>query len=97
MAAFDADTVTLLNNVAATGSPLTAEGGQYIWSSVGTFGGTTLALQALQPDGTTYLTVASHTASSATQVAIGGATVMRVTVTGGSPSGLFSQLKRIPS
>jgi len=90
------DQVALLSNASASGSAATVDGGRYIWSSVGTFSGATLSLQALLPDASTYLTVATHTAANATEIAVGGPTTMKVTVTG-SPSGIYSQLKRITS
>lgn len=83
---------TLLNNASATGQSVTIPGGRYIWSAQGTFGGATLTLQALGPDGSNYMTVTSMTAAGAVEVAVGEGTAMRVSISGGPPSGIYSSL-----
>ena len=73
-------------------------GGDYIFSVVGTFGGASVQLQALGPDGTTYINIGTPvTASGTSGVRIGSYGVMRATVTGGTPSGISASLSRIPS
>lgn len=82
----------LLSNASATGSAVEVQGGSYIWSTQGTFSGATLTLQALGPDGSTYMDVAAITAAGAVAVNIGDGTSMRVAVAGGPPSGIYSTL-----
>lgn len=85
---------TLLSNAGAGSgsvvSPVT--GAAYEWCSTGTFGGATLALMALGPDGSTYMQVASQTSAGCTGVVIGHNAQLKVTVTGGTPSALYSNL-----
>lgn len=93
--AIGGDTYSLLSNASATGTAVTGVvGGSYIWSVAGTFGGATVKLQALGPDGSTYLDVPSASLTSAGQlgVAVGANATLKVVVTGGSPSGLYSSL-----
>lgn len=91
--------VTLLSNASTTGSakgPIV--GGRYVFSVVGTFGGTTVQLQFLGPDNTTWISLASgsFTAAGAVAVDVPNGAAFRVTVTGGSPSGLYAALQRVP-
>lgn len=89
------DSYSLLSNAAVTGTAVTGVvGGSYIWSVAGTFGGATVKLQALGPDGSTYLDVpsASMTAVGQLGVAIGANATLKVVVTGGTPSALYSSL-----
>lgn len=87
---------TLLRDASATGDYQSIDGGTYIWDAVGTFGGATLQLQTLGPDGATDLDVdgATLTANGSFEspIAIGDGTQVRVEVTG-SPSGLYSMLR----
>ena len=89
-------TYQLLSNASATGpavGPIVANA--YIWTVAGTFGGTTVKLQALGPDGTTYLDVTGASMTSAGSMLIdrvGAGAVIKAVVTGGSPSGLYSSL-----
>lgn len=85
----------LLSNASATGQYVTAPGGRYVWSCQGTFGSATLTLQAKGPDGSTAMDVAVMTAAGAVAVEVGEGTDMRVGVTGGSPSALYSSLKGV--
>lgn len=93
------ETLTLINNNVAA-QPQTAFGGDYIWSVVGTFGGASVQLQALGPDGATYQNIgAAKTAPDATGgtgVGLGTNAVVKAVVTGGTPTGLFATLSRIP-
>jgi hypothetical protein len=90
--------VSLLGNASATGAGSAAlDGGRYIWAAAGTFGGTTLQLQTLGPDGATWLDAqgAALTAAGQLAVDVGAAESLRVKVTGGSPSGLYSTLAKV--
>lgn len=88
--------VTLLSNANATGAPTAAlAGGRYVWKMLGTFGGTTVTLQSLGPDGSTYQNVTSLTAAGQAIVEVGVGEVLRASVSGGSPSGLFSTLSKV--
>jgi hypothetical protein len=88
----------LLSNASATGgSASIGRPGRYVVSVAGTFGGATVALQMLGPDGSTWLglgTDATFTAAgvAALQLPTG---VYRMAVTGGAPSGLYANLSRV--
>jgi hypothetical protein len=84
----------LLSNASATPSVYTqAVGGRYIWTCEGTFGGATLQLQGKTANGTAIDVLgASMTANGALEVMIADGSELRVTVTGGSPSALYSYL-----
>lgn len=93
------EALTLIaNNVVA--NPQSAFGGDYIWSVVGTFGGASVQLQALGPDGATYQNIgAAKTApdtTGGTGVGLGTNATVKAVVTGGTPTGLFATLSRIP-
>ncbi len=89
-------TYQLLTDAAATGDPVgPMVGGSYVWTTSGTFGGATVKLQYLGPDGTTYIDVASASMSSAGSLFIdhvGAGAIVKAVVSGGSPSGLYSSL-----
>jgi hypothetical protein len=88
--------VTLLSNASATGDPTEPlTGGTYLWQYQGTFGGATLTLQSLGPDGSTYQTVTSATAAGQSTILVGQGDILRVTVTGGTPSALYSAVRRV--
>lgn len=82
----------LLSNASATGTGKTWSGGPGIFKVAGTFGGATVALQALGPDGVTWFDVGTDT----TKTAAGGGQFtldpgpIRAAVTGGAPSGLYA-------
>ena len=87
--------VVVLDDADETGAATAAmSGGAYLWQYQGTFGGATLTLQSLGPDGSTYQTVATATAAGQTPILVGQGDVLRVTVTGGTPSALFSTVRR---
>ena len=91
------ESLSLLTNASATGSAVTAKGGNYIWGAEGTFGGATLQLQATNANGTfTNITGAALTAAGFISVMIGANVQVKVTVTGGSPSALYSTLVAVP-
>jgi hypothetical protein len=89
-------TYELLNDADATGDPVgPIVANPYIWTVNGTFGGTTVKLQYLGPDGSTYIDVAGATLSANGSVFIdhvGAGAIIKAVVTGGSPSGLYSSL-----
>lgn len=93
------ETLTLINNNVAS-QPQTAFGGDYIWSVVGTFGGASVQLQALGPDGASYQNIGAAKTSAdttgGTGVGLGTNAVVRAAITGGTPTGLFAALSRIP-
>ena len=87
----------LLSNASATGSPVAVQGGYYSFAAVGTWGGSTLSLQLLGPDGTTYIDLggsADLTANGAAYVSLPSGTVKAV-LTGGAPSGIYATLSKI--
>ena len=92
--------ISLISNGSASGSVYPGiYGGSYVFAVQGTFGGATVALVALGPDGSTYMTLASKTVADTTGgTGVGlpqGATVQG-TITGGSPSAIYATLSRIP-
>lgn len=88
----------ITNNVVA--APQSVYGGDYVWSVQGTFGGASVQLQVLGPDGSTYQNMgAAKTApdtAGGTGVGLGSNAIVRATITGGTPSGLFASLSRLP-
>jgi len=88
----------LLNNAAATGNPARWPGGRGSFVAAGTFGGATVKLQMLGPDGATWLDVDSTTSVTAVGHVVfeAGAGQLRALVSGGSPSGLYAKAVRIP-
>lgn len=92
-------TINLLVNESATGSQVAIGlGGVYQFTAAGTFGGATVALQYLGPDGVTWINAgveATLTAAGGCIVELGNDTIARVAVSGGSPSGLFSRLRAV--
>lgn len=88
-------TYQLLTNASATGSPVTGVvSGEYIFGVAGTFGGATVGLSYLGPDGVTYIALPDTdlTAAGAVVVRVGAGATIKATVTGGTPSGLYANL-----
>lgn len=83
----------LLSNASTSGPNVTPNGGAYLLSISGTFGGTTIAVVATGPNGATQ-TLGSYTSAPAypTCLAVPVGVTVRATVTGGSPSGLYALL-----
>lgn len=84
----------LLYNTNATGGGVSLPAGRYSFALVGTFGGATVTLQMLGPDGVTWLPVGSATALTAAGrelVEIPSGTY-RALVASGAPSGLYASL-----
>lgn len=85
----------LLNNATATGDQVTINsGGMYIWRVSGTFKETTVTLQEIGPNGSSWQDIASGelTAAGTLSFLIGAGTTVRAEVAGGSPSALYSDL-----
>lgn len=87
----------LLSNATATGSDAQWDGGTGVFSAAGTFSGSTVTLQWLGPDGTTYMDVGADTTLTASG---GGAFVLppcriRAAVSGGPPSGMYASADRV--
>ncbi len=72
------------------------KGGTYCFAVDGTFGGATVSLDMLSPDGSSWLTIASSglTAEGAIIVDLPEGRY-RALVAGGSPSALYATLKRV--
>lgn len=87
----------LLKNASATGAWLQWGGGVGVFTAAGTFGGATVSLEYLAPDGTTAVAMGTETTLTA---AGGGAFCyppgrVRASVTGGTPSGLYAQADQV--
>lgn len=90
--------VVLLTAAAATGSAINWPGGIGIFEVAGTFGGATISLQFLGPDGTTWITAGTGTTFTA---ANGGIFYLppgpiRATVTGGAGVSVTATAVQIP-
>lgn len=83
----------LLSNASATGSAAQWDGGLGVFAIAGTFGGATVSLQFLGPDGSTWIDVGSDTTftSAGGSVFVLPPARIRASVSGGSPSGLYGQ------
>lgn len=87
--------IPLIVNGSATSAQKTWDGGDGEFEVTGTFGGATVSLQVVGPDGSTLLDVGADTTLTA---AGGGAFrlgpgLIQATVSGGSPSGLYARVK----
>lgn len=86
-----AERIVLLDNAGAMGAAKQWPGGAGVFTVTGTFGGATVKLQQLGPDGTTWLDIAGGDVTL-TAAGQGGfvlpAGAIRAAVTGGAPSGL---------
>lgn len=82
----------LLTNAGATGSPVYPYGGNYIVQMQGTFGGSTLALTETFNNQTISLGSYTSAPGTAPCFAIPAGAVIQMTVTSGSPSGLYATL-----
>ena len=92
--------ISLLSNVGATGNGpqvTVLRGGTYLWRTAGTFGGTTAKLQDLGADGSTWtdITGASATAAGTIALEIGKGSTLRAVLTGGAPTGIYSDIARL--
>lgn len=96
----DDNQYTLGTGLSASGSGVLIKGGEYCFFASGTVGGSTISLQALSPDGTSWADVQVFSASAVksttlpfvqTQVDLPAGQV-RVACTGGTPSGINAYL-----
>ena len=84
--------LNLLIRASSTGDAYLWPGGTGMFSAAGTFGGATVKLQFLGPDGATWIDAGLET----TLTAAGGALFdlpqcqIRAAVSGGTPSGLYA-------
>lgn len=88
---------TLLSNASATGIGKTWPGGTGHFAVVGTFGGATVTLQVLGPDGATWLPVSADTTLSAAGMGIFQCAPgqIRAAISGGPPSGIYASAERV--
>lgn len=88
--------LVLLENASATGLPgLIGEGGRYVFSIVGTFGGAA-QLQMRGPDNVTWIDLANGSFAANGAVAVDAPLnkEFRVTLAGGS-SGMYAAMERV--
>jgi hypothetical protein len=88
----------LTNAGAVTGAQYApAFEGDYMFSAVGTFGGGTVKLQQLMPDGATFtdITDASLSSPGSLIVTLAGDVPVRAVVSGGTPSGIYANLDKV--
>ncbi len=87
------ESVRLLDNGSATGEAMGWPGGAGVFTAAGTFGGATVKLQQLAPDGVTWLDI-SGGAVDLTAPGQGGfvlpAGPIRADVSGGAPAALHA-------
>jgi hypothetical protein len=90
------EAILLLSNATATGTGKAAGPGDYCFAVDGTFSSTTVALEMQSPDGSSWLAIedASFTAEGAVIVTL-PRTVVRASVTSGTPSGLYATLSPV--
>ncbi|VVE74120.1 hypothetical protein PCA31118_04684 [Pandoraea captiosa] len=90
--------LTLLNNGNATGQSVDWPGGNGACFAEGTFGGATLTLQILSPNGT-WMTLGNQTTFTANGVAgfTAPAGQVRMQITGGTPSAVYAYVVGIPT
>ncbi len=93
----DLSTITLLNNASATGSTMEWPGGEGEFAVAGTFGGATVKLQVLGPDGVTWIDAGTNTTFTASNAGIFKAAhcFIRAAIVGGSPSGIYAIAQRV--
>ena len=87
----------LLSNGSTTGGWIEWAGGTGIMTVAGTFGGSTITLEMLGPDGSTALTVGDDTTFTTAGAAgfILPACRVRAAVSGGGASGLYAEAHRL--
>lgn len=93
-------TYTLLSNASATGAGVSIRGGEYIFTAEGNISGATVALQMLSANGT-WITVQAFAGGALVSMTTLPEAIswiclpagqFRVSVTGGTPSGLYAYL-----
>lgn len=82
---------------AATGPLVDCPGGVMLFAVAGTFGGATITLSILGPDGATMIPAGTATTLTAAGAAIAWLPPCQVQaiVTGGPPSGIFASIARV--
>lgn len=87
-----APTAQLLNNSSTSGNPTYWPGGVGVFAATGTFGGATVTLEFLGPDGVTYLAAGSNTTLTAAGAGVFylPQTMIEAVVSGGAPSALYA-------
>lgn len=91
----------LLNGASADGTPINCQlAGRYCFSVAGTFGGATVGLRMLGPDGTTWIAIEDDAGAIAITAAKAIAVLLpagsfKATVTGGSGASLYAKLDRM--
>ena len=84
----------LLSNASATGAGVTWEGGRGVFSASATWSGATVSLQAVGPDGTTFIPVSGAPARTADGCVefVHPPGKLRAAVTGGPPSAVYARV-----
>ena len=82
----------VLNNANTTGAAVIWTGGKFLLAVAGNVSGATLQLQYLGPDNVTWLPVGTAVTAIGTQVLELPPGSVRMTVTGGTPSGLYARM-----
>lgn len=85
----------LLENANSTGDPFSFAGGKAMFRVVGTFGGTTITLESLGPDGATYVPMSAGVSAAGQETFDLPRGIYKAVVTGGTPSGLYADLIRV--
>lgn len=95
-AAIGVTTISLAQNkstATTTANSPSLPAGSYLWDVQATsFGGATASLDVLSSDGVTFRSLATRTTSGTTGVVLGANSVVRISFTGGTPTGLYSTL-----
>lgn len=81
----------LIDNGSATGSPATWGGGIGKFTAAGTFGGATVTLEYLGPDGATWLSGATSLTSPGMVDFRLPPGRIRAAISGGTPSGIYAR------
>lgn len=98
MANYNSVRHTLITNGAATGPEVKiGQGGLYAFSCVGTFSGATIQLQIRAGDDVTFanITDAAFTAAGVIGVYLPAGAIIKATVAGGPPSGIYARLSLV--
>jgi hypothetical protein len=88
---------SLIFNGTASSALFDCPGGLMVFAAAGTFGGATVSLQFLGPDGVTLITAGAQTTltSAGAGVAYLPPCMVQATVTGGPPSGMYASIARV--
>lgn len=93
--------ITLLSAASATGAAVNVQlGGEYCFDVAGTFGGTTVGLQMLGPDGTTWISIRDADGAIALTEARAVFVLLpagqyRATITGGTGVSMNARLRSV--